>query len=341
MKNILITLLGLFLVFSCKNENTTDTNDFVTISGNITNNKSEEIIIANQNFSKVITLDTSGKFKDTLKVEDGFFMFKNGDEKIIIQLKNGFDIDLTYDSDNPIESLKFSGLGALANNYFANKVRLQESDGFLDFNSYFILEKPEFDSKVAEVKSTLDNLISNAQGLDSTIVANEVRTNQQLLGFLTGSYAQKHEILTKLGKGKTSPTFTYPDINGKNVSLNSLKGKYVYIDVWATWCGPCKVQIPYLKEIEEKYEGKNIAFVGLSIDTQENKSKWEQMVKERGLGGYQVLADKDWKSDFIKGYYITGIPRFILIDPEGNIVSADAPRPAEPALLKLFEDLNI
>ena len=211
----------------------------------------------------------------------------------------------------------------------------------MDFNSYFILDKPEFDAKVNDIKSTLDNLLFNAQGLDSTIVENEKKTNQQLLNFLAGSYSEKHQVLTVLAKGKPSPMFTYPDINGKNVSLNSLKGKYVYIDVWATWCGPCKVQIPYLKEIEEKYKGKDITFVGLSIDTQENKSKWLQMVKERGLGGYQVLADNDWKSDFIKGYFITGIPRFILIDPKGNIVSADAPRPSEPALLKLFEDLNI
>ncbi len=69
--------------------------------------------------------------------------------------------------------------------------------------------------------------------------------------------------------------------------------------------------------------------------------KWMKMVEERDLNGYQILADKDWQSDFIKGYYITGIPRFILIDPDGNIVSADAPRPSEPALLQLFEDLNI
>jgi thiol-disulfide isomerase/thioredoxin len=341
MKNILLIALGLFLVISCKKESTTSANDFVTISGDITNQKSNEITIANQNFSKVIALDNSGKFKDTLKVDDGFYMFKNGDQKIVVQLKNGFDINVVYDADKPMESLSFSGLGAVPNNYFADKVRLQESDGFLDFNSYFVLDKPEFESKVNGIKSTLDNLLSNAQGLDSTIVVNEKKINQQLLSFLSGSYVEKHQILTALAKGKTSPLFSYPDINGKNISLASLKGKYVYIDVWATWCGPCKVQIPYLKEIEEKYKGKDIAFVGLSIDTQENKKKWEKMVEERGLGGYQVLADSDWKSTFIKEYYITGIPRFILIDPEGNIVSADAPRPSEPALLKLFDDLSI
>ncbi len=341
MKNILRAIFILTIVVSCKKESTNDNNDFVTISGEITNTSTNEITIQNQNYTKTIPLDPLGTFKDTLHLEDGFYALNNGDQNTIVQLKKGYDIKISYDAENQVETLSFSGLGAVTNNYFADKIRLQESDGFLDFNAYFLLEKPAFEAKVNGIKSTLDALLSNAQGIDSTIIENEQRTNQQLLQFLARSYPEKHKILTILSKGKPSPTFTYPDINGKKISLKSLKGKYVYIDVWATWCGPCKVQIPYLKEIEAKYEGKNIAFIGLSIDTQENKDKWMKMVEERDLNGYQILADKDWQSDFIKGYYITGIPRFILIDPDGNIVSADAPRPSEPALLQLFEDLNI
>ena len=341
MKKSLVAIFILALIVGCNKQQTSEIKDYVTISGKITNKTSDKLTIRNQNYSKTIPLDASGAFKDTLKIQEGFYAINSGDQNIVVQLKNGFDMNMTYDAEKQVETLSFSGLGAVTNNYFADKVRIQESDGFLDFNAYFVLDKPEFDVKVATAKSTLDNLLSNAQGLDSVIVVNEQRTNKQLLQFLTGSYAEKHKILTTLAKGKPSPMFTYPDINGNKVSLNSLKGKFVYIDVWATWCGPCKVQIPYLKEIEKNYEDKNIAFIGLSIDTQENKDKWEKMVEERDLKGYQVLADKDWQSDFIKDYYISGIPRFILIDPDGNIVSADAPRPSEPALLKLFDDLNI
>jgi thiol-disulfide isomerase/thioredoxin len=341
MKNIFRAIFFLAILISCKNEKIADTNSFVTFSGKITNKESDEITIQNQRYSKTISLDAEGMFQDTLKVEDGFFALNNGDQNIVVQLKNGYNMNMTYDSENQVETLTFSGLGAVTNNYFADKVRLQESDGFLDFNAYFVLEQSEFDTKIAEMKMTLDNLLSNAQGLDSLVVKNEQGTNQQLLQFLMRSYPEKHKILTTLAKGKPSPMFTYPDINGKNLSLKSLKGKYVYIDVWATWCGPCKVQIPYLKKIEKDYEDKNIAFIGLSIDTQENKDKWLKMVEERDLEGYQVMADKDWQSKFIKDYYITGIPRFILIDPEGKIVTADAPRPSEPSLLKLFDELNI
>ena len=102
-----------------------------------------------------------------------------------------------------------------------------------------------------------------------------------------------------------------------------------------------KVEIPYLKELEHEYADKKITFVALSIDTQENKEKWQKMVAERDLEGVQILADKDWDSQFIQDYRITGIPRFILIDPDGNIISHDAPRPSQPELKALFEELKI
>ncbi len=338
-KNIYLSLIIILVLVSCKKE--TVPKEFTSISGTISNSKESVATISNRKYSKSITLDATGKFMDTLQLEDGYYVFKNGSDNVILELKNGYNLDVTYDADKLVETLSFSGLGAVSNNYFADRIRLQESDGFKDYNAYFVLDKPAFEAKVNQVQRRLDNLLSNAQGLDSTIVKNERRSNQQLLTYLRRNYIQKHEVLTQLATGMESPTFTYPDINGKNVSLKSLKGKYVYIDVWATWCGPCKVQIPYLKDIEKVYEDKNIAFVGLSIDTQENKSKWEAMVQERDLSGLQLLADKDWKSDFIIEYYITGIPRFILIDPDGNIVSADAPRPSDPALIQLFNELKI
>ena len=339
MRIISITFLILLVFISCKNEQ--NTQDFVSISGKASNAKSDTIAIANPKYSKYIKLDDEGNFKDTLNIEEGFYMLQNGDQNIVVKLKNGYNINLEYDAKNLVNTIAFSGLGAGTNNYFADKMRLQENGGFLNFNEYFILDKPEFDKKVTELKNKLDNIIINAQDLDSTVISNDKKSNQQLLNFLNSNYASKHEMLITLGKGKPSPEFNYPDINGKRVALADLKGKYVYIDVWATWCGPCKREIPYLKEIEAKYEGKNIAFVGLSIDKQENKDKWKAMVEQRGIKGYQVLADNDWRSKFIEDYRITGIPRFILIDPQGNIVSADAPRPSQPELLELFNELKI
>ncbi|HET8753302.1 MAG TPA: TlpA disulfide reductase family protein [Salinimicrobium sp.] len=153
--------------------------------------------------------------------------------------------------------------------------------------------------------------------------------------------SDKFEKIQKLQEGNPSPTFTYENHAGGETALTDLQGKYVYIDVWATWCGPCLAQIPALKEVEEEYKGKNIHFVSLSIDTDEDYEKWKKMVNEKELGGIQVIADNAWESDFVEDYAIDGIPRFILLDPEGNIVSADAPRPTMPELRELFESEGI
>ncbi len=159
--------------------------------------------------------------------------------------------------------------------------------------------------------------------------------NPKNLTELTARYNQ----LKTLTEGNPSPTFNYENHKGGTTSLADLKGKYVYIDVWATWCGPCLREIPALKETERNYHGKNIEFVSISIDEPKDYDKWKEMVTEKSLSGIQLMADKNWESKFVHEYGILGIPRFILIDPQGNIVSADAPRPSDPMLKKTLDGL--
>ncbi|MFA4871080.1 MAG: TlpA disulfide reductase family protein [Pedobacter sp.] len=142
-----------------------------------------------------------------------------------------------------------------------------------------------------------------------------------------------------MAENAMSPDFNYTDVDGKSVSLKSLRGKYVYIDVWATWCGPCKAEIPFLAKVEYDYKDKNIHFVSLSVDQIKDKAKWVKYVKDNKLGGIQIMADKDFNSDFVKKYNINSIPRFLLIDPAGKIVSGDAKRPSDPQLRKQFDTL--
>jgi thiol-disulfide isomerase/thioredoxin len=139
---------------------------------------------------------------------------------------------------------------------------------------------------------------------------------------------EKYDRIKTLKKGSPSPSFNYPDSSGKNISLESLKGQLVYVDVWATWCGPCKAQIPFLKQLEEKYREEDIAFVSLSIDQLKNISKWKDMIVDKELEGIQIIADKAWRSKFVTDYVIEGIPRFILIDKDGNLMDPMSPRPA-------------
>ncbi len=173
----------------------------------------------------------------------------------------------------------------------------------------------------------------------------ELKDLEKLYASLTGDaktckYGKEiSDLIAKqksLAPGNPSPTFNYDNFKGGKTSLESLKGKVVYIDVWATWCGPCRGELPHLQKVEKAYHGKNIAFVSISVD--KNVEAWKKMVKDKNLGGIQLHADKAFSSKFVKDYGINGIPRFILLDKEGKIVNADAPRPSNKNLKKLLDE---
>jgi len=138
----------------------------------------------------------------------------------------------------------------------------------------------------------------------------------------------------RLEVGALSPDFDCTDLSGKKVTLSDFRGKYVYIDIWATWCGPCQREIPYLQKLEERYQGKDIHFVSISCDT--NRNAWENRVKA-GLKGVQLHLAAG--NTFMDEYMITGIPRFILLDKEGKIISADMSRPSDSGTVAKLNEL--
>jgi thiol-disulfide isomerase/thioredoxin len=143
--------------------------------------------------------------------------------------------------------------------------------------------------------------------------------------------------MTKFNSGQPAMDFSYPDKNGKEVSLSDFQGSYVYVDVWATWCGPCKREIPHLVELEKDYHGKNIVFLSVSVDEDKDYDAWANMLEEKEMGGVQLFAS-GW-SKITKDYKINGIPRFMLFDTEGNIVNVRASRPSNPATRDLLDQL--
>jgi thiol-disulfide isomerase/thioredoxin len=119
--------------------------------------------------------------------------------------------------------------------------------------------------------------------------------------------------------------------------MKDFKGKVIFIDVWATWCGPCKEQIPHLKELEKEYRNnKNIVFVGISLDRAKDKQKWANLIQKEKLPGVQLLDDMG--SAFGRKYGITSIPRFLLIDKQGNWKEVRCPRPESKKQLKKYLD---
>ncbi|MFI5131349.1 MAG: TlpA family protein disulfide reductase, partial [Chitinophagales bacterium] len=137
--------------------------------------------------------------------------------------------------------------------------------------------------------------------------------------------------------GKSAYNFKLPDSTGRMVSMKDFKGKVVLIDVWATWCGPCREQFPYLKEIEEEYKNNtDMVFIGISIDRIQDRQKWLKAMKKEDLHGVQLLDDTG--KSFARKYGIVGIPRFLLISKEGKWIEVRCPRPGSKEDLKRYLD---
>ncbi len=130
----------------------------------------------------------------------------------------------------------------------------------------------------------------------------------------------------RISAGKEAPNFTVVDRNGNSVSLDDFRGSYLYITVWATWCVPCKSELPYLNLLQKKYRGRNIKFLTIAIDRTANVDKWKDYLNQHSFAGVHTLVDTT--SDFSRDYMIISVPRFILIAPDGKIISSNAPRPS-------------
>jgi len=260
--------------------------------------------------------------------------------------------DSSIDYDNA-EEFEFSGVygpyGQLVSADFEKRVNEEykkevEDESIFDEIKYSQALLKIFKTiKSQNIKNALATEIAygiNPANEMSETIYNELMANVSDENFKT-ELTEKYNKIKTLVKGNPSPKFNYENYKGGTTSLDDLKGKFVYIDVWATWCGPCKREIPFLKEVEKQYHGKNIEFVSISIDNVKDHDKWKEFVDKEQLGGIQLFANNAWESQFVKDYAIEGIPRFILVDTEGNIVSADAPRPSDKRLVELLTEIGL
>lgn len=148
--------------------------------------------------------------------------------------------------------------------------------------------------------------------------------------------AEKYKTLGELSPGKPAPDFEMKDVNGKVYRLSDFRGKMLYIDIWATWCGPCLAETPHFEKRYQQYKNKpDIEFIGISLDG--NVAAWKNKLAEDKSEWKQFIVDKDRDSELSRKYVINGIPRFILIDKEGKIITANAPRPSSARIEAYLE----
>ena len=334
-------LFFIAILFSCNS----NPKGYSKFSGKLENNKDSIItILGYGNFNKKIKIESDGSFEDTVKVKIAgiYTMFTSNRNRSPIFIDNGYNLKLEGDSDEFLTSFKFSGKGSVNSNYIISQVKFGRSIPPPD--SLYQLNQEEFNAKIEDIKKGYEDLVKGYSGLDSNLVANSEKQKSDVIFYLETLYKRNLTI----GIGKPSPKFIdYKNYRGGNTSLDDFKGSFVYIDVWATWCGPCIQQIPYLKKIQKEFRGKNIKFVSISTDEPRKsggsweaaEKKWKNFVKQKSLGGVQLWSGQDFS--FQQAYEISGIPRFILIDDKGLIRAYNAPRPSDPALKVLLNSVGL
>jgi peroxiredoxin len=131
--------------------------------------------------------------------------------------------------------------------------------------------------------------------------------------------AQQQEEAEKSWVGKQAPDLTLPDVNGKPISISSFRGKYLLVDFWASWCGPCRAENPNVVKAYNEFKGKDFAILGVSLDKE--KDAWQEAIRADRLDWTHVSDLKFWQSEAVTTFGFNGIPFNVLIDPQGKVIA--------------------
>ncbi|NQW36627.1 MAG: TlpA family protein disulfide reductase, partial [Flavobacteriales bacterium] len=295
-----------------------------------------------------------------LEKEDNEFQMKII-ENDYLQTRNSYDRFNFYhtqqhpvvpeDYYEPIKKMDISDEESFMNdksymNMVIENWRLKSADALKNDPNFSIIEYTKLhvkDLKSTKIKDYITSMLFKQMNAKNE---NLEKDYIEIMGMLTAEdmkekLTSRYKSVFNTKPEMTSIGFDYENHKGGKTALKDLEGKLVYIEVWATWCGPCIKEMPYLTEIIKEYkDNENIVFVNISIDAINEYDKWRTMVPAKNVGGIQLLADNSLESEFMKYYSVGLIPRSIMLDAEGKIISQHAPRPSSKDI-RTFIDENL
>lgn len=252
-----------------------------------------------------------------------------------LQLSDTYDSFLQNIDHDDDEKLSLPSYKNFLLQYLNFEARAENNDSLTPlFENKFKLISQKFQNQ--KIRDLLyyellkEGMMTDINGV-STVISEYTKLQQN------DSYHE--EIIKEYSKwknllpGKPSPKWTLKGFDKKQYSSSNFNGEVLYIDIWATWCGPCLRELPSLAKLATHFKSeKGLKFISISID--DTQSEWAKMVKEKQLHGIQLIAENGWNSDIVSDYKINGIPRFIIVGKDGNIINANAPRPSSKEIIQ-------